>query len=79
MLECAEEVLRVTGSKSRICFQPLPTDDPKQRQPDTTRAREILGWSAKINLPEGLALTLPWFVKNLELENDSDTEPAVSA
>jgi dTDP-glucose 4,6-dehydratase len=79
MLECAEEVLRVTGSKSKICFQPLPADDPKQRQPDTTRAKEILGWSAKINLSEGLALTLPWFVKNLELENDSDQKRALSA
>jgi len=79
MLELAKIVTELTGSRSRIVHRPLPTDDPKQRQPDTTRAKQILGWSAKINLPEGLALTLPWFVKNLELENDSDTEKAVSA
>jgi dTDP-glucose 4,6-dehydratase len=65
MLQCAEEVLRVTGSTSKVSFCPLPLDDPKQRQPDITRAKEILGWSQKVNLPDGLALTLPWFRDNL--------------
>jgi dTDP-glucose 4,6-dehydratase len=65
MLQCAEEVLRVTGSTSKVSFCPLPLDDPKQRQPDITRAKEILGWSQKVNLPDGLALTLPWFRENL--------------
>lgn len=65
MLQCAEEILSVTGSKSKISFRPLPLDDPKQRKPDITRAKEILGWSQKVKLQDGLALTLPWFRENL--------------
>jgi dTDP-glucose 4,6-dehydratase len=65
MLECAEEILKITGSASRIAFQPLPPDDPKQRKPDITKAKTILGWSPKVNLQQGLALTLPWFKENL--------------
>jgi len=65
ILECAREVLNVTGSSSKICFQPLPIDDPKQRRPDVTKAKDLLGWSHKINLREGLELTLPWFRESL--------------
>jgi dTDP-glucose 4,6-dehydratase len=65
MLECAEEILKVTGSSSKICFQPLPPDDPKQRKPDISKAKDILGWSQKVNLQEGLRLTLPWFREHL--------------
>jgi dTDP-glucose 4,6-dehydratase len=65
ILECAREVLAATGSKSRMVFEPLPQDDPKQRQPDITRARELLGWEPKIQLLEGLQLTLPWFKASL--------------
>jgi dTDP-glucose 4,6-dehydratase len=61
MLECVEAVLEVTGSSSRIVFEPLPQDDPKQRQPDITRARELLGWEPRIGLREGLALCLDYF------------------
>ena len=66
MLECAEEILRATGSASKITYRPLPTDDPKQRKPDITKAKAILGWTPKVNLREGLGLTLPWFAERIE-------------
>jgi dTDP-glucose 4,6-dehydratase len=61
MLECAETVLQVTGSSSRIVHRDLPQDDPKQRQPDITRARDLLGWEPQIQLRAGLELTLDYF------------------
>ena len=57
----AEEILAITGSKSPVIYKPLPKDDPKQRQPDITRAREILGWSPKVDRAEGLRMTLEYF------------------
>jgi dTDP-glucose 4,6-dehydratase len=54
LLELAETVLRVTGSKSEIVFEALPVDDPKIRQPDITRARQVLGWEPEIELEDGL-------------------------
>ena len=65
ILECAEEILAATGSESRLVFRPLPQDDPKQRCPDITRAKILLGWSPKINLSHGLRLSIPWFIENL--------------
>ncbi len=61
MIECARMVLRVTGSDSQIVHQPLPQDDPRQRCPDITRARQLLGWEPKIQLEEGLKLSLEYF------------------
>jgi len=61
ILDCAKQVLVVTGSKSRITFEPLPQDDPKQRRPDITRARTLLGWEPKIDLNTGLKLSLDYF------------------
>src|SRR5690349_9674028 len=61
ILECAREVLAVTGSKSGIRNLPLPQDDPKQRRPDITKARTLLGWEPKINLRKGLELSLDYF------------------
>jgi len=61
ILECAREVLRVTGSQSKIAHEPLPQDDPKQRRPDITLAKTKLGWEPKIALAEGLRLSLPYF------------------
>ena len=61
MLECVEEVLEVTGSKSKIRFEPLPQDDPKQRRPDITKARTLLGWEPKVDLAVGLKLSLDYF------------------
>jgi dTDP-glucose 4,6-dehydratase len=59
LLELAQTVLRVTGSKSEIVFEALPIDDPQQRQPDITRAKQLLGWEPEIPLVEGLRRMLP--------------------
>jgi dTDP-glucose 4,6-dehydratase len=53
----------VTGSKSKIAYEPLPQDDPKQRRPDITKARQLLGWEPKIQLEAGLRLSLDYFRK----------------
>jgi len=63
----AEEVQRLTGSASPIVYKPLPQDDPKQRQPDITRAKEILGWEPKVDRAEGLKITLDYFREQLGL------------
>ncbi len=61
VLEFAEEILKLTGSKSKIEYKPLPQDDPKVRQPDITRARQLLGWEPAINREAGLKRTLDYF------------------
>jgi dTDP-glucose 4,6-dehydratase len=61
ILDCAKEVLAVTKSKSRIKYEPLPQDDPKQRRPDITKARELLGWEPRIDLATGLRMSLEYF------------------
>jgi dTDP-glucose 4,6-dehydratase len=61
VLECAKQVLEVTGSKSGIRFEPLPQDDPKQRRPDISKAKQLLGWEPKIDLRSGLAMSLEYF------------------
>ena len=61
MIELAERVLRLTGSKSKLVFMPLPQDDPKQRQPDITRAKSVLGWEPKVALEQGLEKTIAYF------------------
>lgn len=61
ILECARIVLETTGSQSKIRFKPLPADDPKQRRPDITRARHLLGWVPKIDLKTGLKMSLEYF------------------
>ena len=66
MLELAENVLRLAGSKSKIAFKPLPTDDPRQRQPDITLAKEELGWEPKVRLEDGLKETIAYFRKLLD-------------
>lgn len=63
ILECAEVVLKVTAAKSRIRYEPLPQDDPRQRRPDITKARKLLGWEPKIDLETGLRLSLEYFKK----------------
>jgi dTDP-glucose 4,6-dehydratase len=59
--EIATTIIRMTGSKSRIIYKPLPTDDPKQRRPDITLARTLLKWEPKVTLDEGLVKTLEYF------------------
>jgi len=61
MLELAEKVLELVGGKSKLSFHPLPGDDPQQRQPDITLAREELGWEPKVPLEEGLKPTIDYF------------------
>jgi dTDP-glucose 4,6-dehydratase len=61
MLELARLIKELTGSRSEIAFSPLPVDDPRQRRPDITRARQLLGWEPKIPPREGLAKTIEWF------------------
>ncbi len=61
MLELAEKVIRLTGTKSKIVYMPLPSDDPSQRQPNITLARKELGWEPKIMLEEGLMNTINYF------------------
>lgn len=64
MNEFAEEIIKLTGTEQKIVHKPLPKDDPKQRQPDITKAREILGWEPKVSRAEGLKITYEYF-KNL--------------
>ena len=59
--ELAEQVIDLTGSPSTLAFRPLPQDDPTQRQPDITRARDLLGWEPKVQLREGLTQTIAYF------------------
>jgi len=66
ILELAEKVVELTNSKSEIVFEPLPTDDPKQRRPDITMARKILGWEPKMALEEGLRKTIAYFEEVLQ-------------
>jgi dTDP-glucose 4,6-dehydratase len=61
----AEKVVELTGSKSKIVNRPLPEDDPKIRQPDITKARQLLGWEPKVPLHEGLKTTLEFFQKQV--------------
>ena len=59
--EIADTIIRMTGSKSKVVYKPLPTDDPKQRRPDITRARTRLQWEPKVELEEGLVKTIEYF------------------
>ncbi len=65
MLELAEKVINITGSKSKIVFRPLPQDDPMQRQPNISKAKSILNWSPSIALDQGLEKTIDYFRKEL--------------
>ena len=65
ILELAETVVELTGSKSEIRFEPLPDDDPARRQPDISLAREVLGWQPKVPLREGLMKTIDYFAELL--------------
>ncbi len=61
ILEFAERILRLTGSKSRMIHEALPQDDPKQRKPDIGKARRLLGWEPRVSLEEGLRQTIDYF------------------
>jgi dTDP-glucose 4,6-dehydratase len=61
LLDFAEEILKLTGASTKIIFKPLPVDDPKQRKPDITKAKQLLGWEPKVDRAEGLKLTYAYF------------------
>jgi len=65
VLEFAEKIIQLTGSKSKIVYQPLPEDDPQVRQPDISKAKRILNWQPKVQLEEGLAKTIDYFRSRL--------------
>jgi len=65
ILELAQKVIELTGSKSQIVYRAMPEDDPKQRKPDITQAREILGWEPKVQLEAGLKKTIEYFAQSL--------------
>ncbi|HVG27470.1 MAG TPA: UDP-glucuronic acid decarboxylase family protein [Acidobacteriaceae bacterium] len=74
ILECAGEVQKLIGSHGEIVFRPLPKDDPKQRRPDITKARTLLGWEPTVPLREGLARSLDYFKAAVEAEMKAPTE-----
>jgi dTDP-glucose 4,6-dehydratase len=59
--EFAEEIVKLTGTTQKIIYQPLPKDDPKQRQPNITKAKQLLGWEPKVSRAEGLRITYDYF------------------
>ncbi len=75
ILDFAEKILNLTGSKSKITFEPLPEDDPKVRQPDITKARNSLRWEPEVSLDQGLRMTLEYFKERIK-KNDKNTMEA---
>jgi dTDP-glucose 4,6-dehydratase len=71
--ELAETIIRMSGSTSRLVYGPLPTDDPKVRKPDITRARSVLGWEPKVSLEEGLTTTIEYFRQKLQVPAPTKT------
>jgi dTDP-glucose 4,6-dehydratase len=69
LLEFAKEIIALSGSTSKITFKPLPQDDPRQRQPEISRAKQVLGWEPKVFREQGLALTYDFFKKQLADSN----------
>jgi dTDP-glucose 4,6-dehydratase len=67
VLEIAEKIRTLTQTKSEVVFHPLPEDDPQVRQPDTTKAKELLGWEPKVPLETGLAATIAYFRQALAI------------
>jgi dTDP-glucose 4,6-dehydratase len=67
-------VLEITKSSSRIVYEPLPTDDPKQRCPDISKAKALLGWEPRIDLRSGLTLSLDYFRESLALAGRASTD-----
>ena len=65
--EFADEIIALTGTKQKVIYKPLPADDPKQRQPNITKAKSILGWEPKVNRSEGLKITFDYFKKALKI------------
>ena len=64
--QMAEEIIAITGSKSKIVYEPLPVDDPQVRQPDISKAKRVLGWEPKVPRSEGLRKTLAYFKEKIK-------------
>lgn len=79
VLQFAEIVRELTGSRSDVVFRPLPVDDPHRRQPDISRAKEILGWEPRVRLEEGLAKTVDYFRSKVGLEEAAEEEPVAAS
>ena len=62
----ANEIIRITGTKSAIEYKPLPVDDPRVRQPDIARAKEVLGWEPRVDFEEGIQTTIEYFKESLK-------------
>jgi nucleoside-diphosphate-sugar epimerase len=73
VMDMAQLIVELTGSKSRIVYKPLPEDDPKVRQPDITKAKSVLGWEPRVPVKEGLVRTVEWFVHNHRAKTQSAT------
>jgi len=73
IMELVKAVVHLTGSRSEIVHRPLPVDDPKVRQPDITAAERLLDWRPKIELEEGLRITIAWFQKRFDVKSDEKT------
>ena len=67
ILDFAKTINEITGNPGGIRYEPLPEDDPKQRQPDITKAKAVLGWSPQVSLAEGMEQTIPWFAEKLAI------------
>jgi UDP-glucuronate decarboxylase len=78
ILELAQQVIELTGSSSKVVFAPLPSDDPLQRRPDISLAREKLQWEPKVQLREGLARTIEYFEALLGGHPTEPARPAVA-
>jgi len=74
ILDFAEKVFEITGSRSRILYQPLPADDPRVRRPDITKAQKVLNWGPRVGLKEGLRRTIPYFQEKLAGKLGSQSE-----
>lgn len=77
MLQLAQEIIEITGSRSKMAFRPLPTDDPRQRMPDIAQARQVLSWEPKISLRAGLTRTVQYFENMLSSQAAFDRNTAV--
>jgi len=71
LLQFAKEIIRLTESKSEIVFKPLPKDDPQVRQPNITRAKQLLGWEPVVSRAEGLRRTLDYFKSRIEVSTET--------
>ena len=74
MNDFATEIIKLTGTKQKIVYQPLPADDPKQRKPDITKAKELLGWEPKVDREDGLKITYDYFKSFSDEELESNKE-----